>query len=151
MLEKMVSLYYTDEWEEFASRGCNQLISQCRKTVQSSIQSELWNLLSNEWFHDTYITRMTCTQSNGVYMLHISIEKIATESRKIVLAFSDVSLLQPYGNILDKNASFPHPRKKAPIAQILDVWVEKSDELSCCILFENNRGLYVRCNMITII
>lgn len=151
MIEKLVYLYYTDGWERFSSQGLNQFLYDCLQTVQSSIQPELWDLLDDEWFHDAYMTDLTCAQSNGTYLLRLSIEKEVIESRKIVLEFSGVSLFQTNGNILDMKVKFPHPCNKTPIAQILDIWVEKNDNLTCCILFDNARSLYMRCDRIKLL
>ena len=151
MIAKLIDLYYTEEWEEIAPHGLNQFLCERMKAARSCVQPAVWELLYKGWFHDTFVLNLTCTmQGKGMYLLRLSIEK-EVEQRKIDLEFSDVSLFRADGNILDVKASFPAPCNEKPIAQIMDIWVEKNNKLACCILFDNNRSLYVHCDKIRLL
>lgn len=148
---KLIDLYYTDEWEEIAPQGLQPLLCKCLQEAQSCIQPELWDLLHKSWFHDTYVLDLTCTQSKGVQVVRLTIEKAAAEFRKVVLEFSDVSLFQVNNNILDAKACFLALPHEMPIGQVMDIWVEKSVKLACCILLENEQSLYIRCNQMKLL
>ena len=62
MIEKLIDLYYTDEWEEIAPQGIYPLLCKCLQEARSCIPPTLWELLHKSWFHDTYVLELTCTQ-----------------------------------------------------------------------------------------
>ena len=121
MIEKLIDLYYTDEWEEIAPQGIYPLLCKCLQEARSCIPPTLWELLHKSWFHDTYVLELTCTQSKGKHVVRLTIEKDAAELSKVVLEFSDVSLFQGRGNIVDAKACFPLPPNGTPIGQIMDI------------------------------
>lgn len=121
MIEKLIDLYYTDEWAEIAPQGIYPLLCKCLQEARSCIPPTLWELLHKSWFHDTYVLELTCTQSKGKHVVRLTIEKDAAELSKVVLEFSDVSLFQGRGNIVDAKACFPLPPNGTPIGQIMDI------------------------------
>ena len=121
MIEKLIDLYYTDEWEEIAPQGIYPLLCKCLQEARNCIPPTLWELLHKSWFHDTYVLELTCTQSKGKHVVRLTIEKDAAELSKVVLEFSDVSLFQGRGNIVDAKACFPLPPNGTPIGQIMDI------------------------------
>ena len=115
MIEKLIDLYYTDEWEEIAPQGIYPLLCKCLQEARNCIPPTLWELLHKSWFHDTYVLELTCTQSKGKHVVRLTIEKDAAELSKVVLEFSDVSLFQARGNIVDAKACFPLPPNGTPV------------------------------------
>ena len=121
MIEKLIDLYYTDDWAEIAPQGIYPLLCKCLQEARNCIPPTLWELLHKSWFHDTYVLELTCTQSKGKHVVRLTIEKDAAELSKVVLEFPDVSLFQARGNIVDAKACFPLPPNGTPIGQIMDI------------------------------
>ena len=144
MIEKLVDLYYSDDWENFAEQGGNAILRKCFDALPSNIQSKLYG----SWFHDAYLMRFECCCIDETHSVRLTLKKYIDRKRAeiIVLVFSFVTMVKCNGNFIDAEAHFPHADCEKPIAQLLDIWVEESDEFIICLLFDNARSLLIRCS-----
>lgn len=141
-LGKLVNLYYSDDWEEIASQGGNGIILKGWLGMKKNMPESFWRLMNEGWFHDAYIIQLECHCLDGAYSLQLCIQH---HNKKVNLIFSSVMLFQSVGNLLDVDACFPWGRDNKPIAQILDIWAEASDQSIFYILLDNGRYLHIRC------
>lgn len=146
MIEKLIDYTTRMNGQRLPLKAFIRLSANACKKLEAAYRQRC-----ESWFHDTYVLELTCTQSKGKHVVRLTIEKDAAELSKVVLEFSDVSLFQVSGNIVDAKACFPLPPNGTPIGQIMDIWVEKSAKLTCCILLENNRSLYMRCDQMKLL
>lgn len=138
---KLVNLYYSEDWDRIACQGGNEIILKCLLGMKSNIPEPIWRLMQDGWFHDAYIIQLKC-HCNGAYSLEICIQH---HDKKVSLFFSSVTLFQFVGNLFDVGACFPWGSDDKPMAQILDIWAEASDQFIFYILLDNGRYLHIRC------
>ena len=63
----------------------------------------------------------------------------------IKLAVRNVSYFECIGPIISSNCSFPCiSKEEKALSQILDVWIEKENELTIYILLDNERFLHIK-------
>lgn len=138
MIEQFVNLFYTENWEQFATQKANQIIRENLFHAQKRMTNQFWTKLTDGWFHDAYLMQLHCEDTNS---LNICVRK---NGEMVRILFSPVSLFECVGALLDHNASFPHADHDRPIAQILDIWVELVDEVSMFVLLDNGRYLHIK-------
>lgn len=141
-LGKLVNLYYSDDWEKIASQGGNATILKGLLSMKKNMPASFWRLLDEGWFHDAYIIQLECDCRTSAYSLQLCIQH---HGKKVNLIFSSVTLFQFVGNFLDVDACFPRRLGNKPMAQILDIWAEASDQSIFYILLDNGRYLHIRC------
>ncbi len=139
MIEQFVSRYYTDDdlkdWEQE-----NQIIQENLARAKKCMTNQLWEKLYAGWFHDAYIMQLHCNDVNSLY---ISVRK---HDEVVNLIFPSVSLFECFGPLLHQGASFPTCDCGKPMAQILDIWAECTDEVTLFILLDNARYFKIRCS-----
>ena len=139
MIEQLVSQFFSDSWDSFAMQQGNSILQENLFRARDCLAKQLWAKLSDSWFHDAYIMQFHCIDANSL------IVNIRKNNETVDLCFSSVTSLECNGALIDHTASFPYTGLNRPIAQILDIWVELSENFTMIILLDNHRYLRVVC------
>lgn len=138
MLEKLVPIYYSEAWEDRYQCYRNNAIQAGLEQAKASISKELFEKIQEGWFHDAYLMQINCNSSQKITLL------VKKHNDIIKLLVQNITYFKCAGPIISSGYTFPYSSNDTrPIAQILDIWLEKTDALTIYILLDNERILYI--------
>ena len=106
MIEKLIDLYYTDEWAEIAPQGIYPLLCKCLQEARNCIPPTLWELLHKSWFHDTYVLELTCTQSKGKHVVRLTTRRMRQSSARLSWNSQTFRFSKPEAILLMRKRAF---------------------------------------------
>lgn len=139
MIEKLVSQYYTDEWESLYMQQGNKIVFDYLLKAKPCMAPSFEKRLFDGWFHDTYLMKLSC---NDCHSLCLCLQR---HDETVYIDLDSVLSFECVGPLMDRDLSFPGPDRGDPMAQILDVWIEAAAEITLFILLENERYIKIKC------
>lgn len=139
MIEQLVNQFFSDDWDSFAMQQGNQIIQENFFRARDCLTKQVFEKISDGWFHDAHIMQIHCNSADSLML------NICKCDETIGMCISSVTSLEWHGAILERAASFPYAGLNKPIAQILDIWVELSEDFTIIILLDNHRYLRIVC------
>ena len=118
MIEKLIDLYYTDEWAEIAPQGIYPLLCKCLQEARNCIPPTLWELLHKSWFHDTYVLELTCTQSKGKHVVRLTTRRMRQSSARLSWNSQTFRFSKPEAILLMRKRAFHSLPMERPLGRL---------------------------------